>query len=180
MSSFQQKGYVRRSAIDVVQPIWPWGCRFWAYVGQSHSHIGWATSMSSESINPVNPRTNPWNFHEKYWELAILKISFFLSWPFWIFFLNKFFFASSQWKSVTNYELKWMGLNFYDYDGLQFGALRLAWANWKNVKHQDNQYWRFTSFLINLPKNPLLLLRPRTCSLCRAHFVFVHRISKKK
>ena len=28
-------------------------------------------------------------------------------------------FASSPWKLVTNYILEWMGLNFYDYDGLQ-------------------------------------------------------------
>ena len=37
------------------------GC-FWAYVGQLHSHIGWATSMPFVSINPSIPRTNPWNF----------------------------------------------------------------------------------------------------------------------
>ena len=46
--------------IDVAQPIWLWGCpteaqkqaksaffvflgHFWAYVGQSHDYIGWAT-----------------------------------------------------------------------------------------------------------------------------------------
>ena len=37
------------------------GC-FWAYVGQPHGHIGWATSMSFASINPTNPRTNLRNF----------------------------------------------------------------------------------------------------------------------
>ena len=35
------------------------------YVGQPHDHIGWTTSMPFASINPINPRTNPWNFHEK-------------------------------------------------------------------------------------------------------------------
>ena len=35
---------------------------FWAYVGQPHSHIGWALSMPFASITPTNPRTNPWNF----------------------------------------------------------------------------------------------------------------------
>ena len=35
------------------------------------------------------------------------------------FFFKKNFFASSSWKLVTNYVLEWMGLNFYDYDGLQ-------------------------------------------------------------
>ena len=35
---------------------------FWAYVGEPHGHIGYATSMPFASINPTNPRTNPWNF----------------------------------------------------------------------------------------------------------------------
>ena len=66
---------------------------FGAYVGQPHGHIGWAKSMPFASINPTNPRTNPWNFHEKilriggagkwgFFEAAILN---FLSRPFWIF-----------------------------------------------------------------------------------------------
>ena len=38
---------------------------FWAYVGQPHGHMGWAKSMPFASINSTNPRTNPWNFHEK-------------------------------------------------------------------------------------------------------------------
>ena len=54
--------------IDVAQHIWPWGCqtkaqkqrkstenaffgRFWAFVGQPHGHISWATSMSFTSFN---------------------------------------------------------------------------------------------------------------------------------
>ena len=41
--------------------IWAIAC-FWAYVGQPHDHIDWATSMPFASINPTNPRTNPWNF----------------------------------------------------------------------------------------------------------------------
>ena len=56
--------------------------------------MGWAKSMPFASINPTNPRTNPWNFHEKilriggagkwgFFEAAILN---FLSRPFWIFF----------------------------------------------------------------------------------------------
>ena len=35
------------------------------------------------------------------------------------FFSTKIKFASSPWKLVTNYVLEWMGLIFYDYDGLQ-------------------------------------------------------------
>ena len=49
------------------------------------------------------------------------------NWQFWktqFFWVGHFdfdfdFFASSPWKLVTNYVLEWMGLNFYDYDGLQ-------------------------------------------------------------
>ena len=33
--------------------------------------------MPFASINPTNPRTNPWNFHKKFWELPILKNSHF-------------------------------------------------------------------------------------------------------
>ena len=68
---------------------------FWAYVGQPHDHISWAVPMPFASINSANPRTNPWEFHEKilriggaekwaFFEAAILN---FLGRPFWIFFL---------------------------------------------------------------------------------------------
>ena len=68
--------------IDVAQCIWPWGCLtkaqkqpknafsvlfgcFWAFVGQPHGHIRWATSMPFASFNPIKPRTNLRNFREK-------------------------------------------------------------------------------------------------------------------
>ena len=54
---------------------------FWAYVGQRHDHISWATPMPFASINPTNPRTNPWNFHEK-----ILRIGRPGKWGFYPFF----------------------------------------------------------------------------------------------
>ena len=62
---------------------------FWAYVGQPDGHIGWVTLMPFASTNSTNPRTNPWNFHEK-----ILRI--WLS--FWIYFFRflSSFFASSN------------------------------------------------------------------------------------
>ena len=78
---------------------------FWTYVGQPHGHIGWAILMPFASFNSTNPRITPLDFDKKYLELSILK--------------NDLFFASSPWKLVTNYVLEWMGLNFYDYDGLQ-------------------------------------------------------------
>ena len=67
---------------------------FWAYVGPPHDHISWAVPMPFASIISTNPRTNPWEFHEKilriggagkrcFFEAAILN---FLSRPFWIFF----------------------------------------------------------------------------------------------
>ena len=104
---------------------------FWAYIGQPDNHIGWATLMPFPSIYPTNSRTNPLNFSEKYWDLWVLKdqsLKFswkilrfggvenlsFLSRPFWIFFFRKFFFASSQWKSVNIYWIARMGRNFDD------------------------------------------------------------------
>ena len=47
--------------------------------------------MFFASIDPSYLRTNPWNFGEKYWELAVLKNSVFLSQPFWFFFQKKTF-----------------------------------------------------------------------------------------
>ena len=44
-------------------------------------------------------------------------MSVFLSQPFWFFF--QFFFASSPWKSVTNYVIEWMRLNFDVFPGFQ-------------------------------------------------------------
>ena len=38
------------------------------------------------SLISTKPRTNPWNFHKKYWELAFWKNVVFLIWPFWFFF----------------------------------------------------------------------------------------------
>ena len=72
---------------------------FWAYFGQPDKHIDWATLMSFSSIYRTNARTNLRNFREKNWELGELKMSFFLSRPFWIL-LQIFFFDSSTWKSV--------------------------------------------------------------------------------
>ena len=50
---------------------------FWAHVRQPHDHISWATPMPFPSINSINPKTNPWNFHEK-----ILRIGGAGKWPF--------------------------------------------------------------------------------------------------
>ena len=55
----------------------------------------------------------------------ILRIGDFEKWPFFesailnFFFQKKIKIASSPWKLATNYVLEWMGLKFYDYDGLQ-------------------------------------------------------------
>ena len=96
--------------IGLAQPIWPWDCPTWAqkrpkntknayfacfraYVGQPHGHIGWATSLPFASINPTNPRTDPWNFHKKILRIGgVEKLSFFESailnffFDFWFFF----------------------------------------------------------------------------------------------
>ena len=47
-----------------------------------------------------------------------MRIGDFEKWPFFESAILNFF-ASSLWKLATNYVLEWMGLKFYDYDGLQ-------------------------------------------------------------
>ena len=125
-------------SINVAQRIWPWGCLtkaqkqpkstekaffgcFWAFVGQPHGHIRWATSMPFASFNPTNPRTNLRNFREK-----ILRIGDFEKWAFFesailnFFFRKKnFFFASFPWKSAQIYMVEWMGRNFDVFPGFQ-------------------------------------------------------------
>ena len=68
------------------------GC-FWAYVGQPHDHIGWAGSILLIQ-GPIHDI-----FAKFFWELAVLKITVFLSRP---------------WKQV---KVSW--LNFDDYHGFQ-------------------------------------------------------------
>ena len=94
--------------IDVAQLIWPWGCRtraqkqpkstenaffgcFWAFVGQPHGHLHWATSMPFVSFNPTNPRTNLRNFHEK-----IMRICDFNKWAFFESAILNFFLLHSH------------------------------------------------------------------------------------
>ena len=60
---------------------------FCPYVGQPHSHIGWDKSMPFASINPTNPRTDPWNFHKK-----ILRIGDFEKCTFFESAILNFFF----------------------------------------------------------------------------------------
>ena len=124
--------------IDVAQCIWPWGCLtkaqkqpknafsvlfgcFWAFVGQPHGHIRWATSMPFASFNPTNPRTDLRDFREK-----ILRIGDFEKWAFFesailnFFFEKKIkFFASFPWKSAQIYMVEWMGRNFDVFPGFQ-------------------------------------------------------------
>ena len=84
----------KKLSFSTITKSWAFFACFWAYVWQPQDYKGWAKSMPFASINPTNPRTNPWNFHEKilriggagkwgFFEAAILN---FLSRPFWIFF----------------------------------------------------------------------------------------------
>ena len=83
--------------------------------------------MPFTSIYPIHPRTNPGHFREEILQkLAVLKISVLLSRPIWIFFSKKFFFASSQWKSVNIYRTARIGRNFGDYPGFQPQTTKLA------------------------------------------------------
>ena len=87
---------------------------FCPYVGQPHSHIGWDKPMPFASINPTNPRTNPWNFHKKILRIGDFeKCTFFESAILNFFFQKKkFFFAFFPWKLVKVYWLARMAQNF--------------------------------------------------------------------
>ena len=102
--------------IDVAQCIWPWGCPtkaqkqpknafsvlfgcFWAFVGQPHGHIRWATSMPFASFNPTNPRTNLRNFREK-----ILRIGDFKKWAFFESAILNFFFEKKNFFLLHSHE----------------------------------------------------------------------------
>ena len=117
--------------IDVAQRIWPWGCPtkaqkqpknafsvlfgcFWAFVGQPHSHIGWATSMPFASFNPTNLRTHLRNYREKF-----LRIGDFEKWAFFesailnFFFKKKIFFCFIPMKISPNLYGKKDGSKFW-------------------------------------------------------------------
>ena len=67
--------------------------QFWAYAGQPHNHIGWATSMPFASTNSTNPRTNPRNFQKKILRIGdFKKCTFFESAILNFFFQKKKFF----------------------------------------------------------------------------------------
>ena len=103
------------------------GCRKFFFLVERHLNPGsfnpWF--FNYELFNPGLSEHEFWNhgveksgpnpkiFENKYWELAVLKISVFLSWPFWFFFFQKkIFLASFPWKQVKVYWLARMGQNF--------------------------------------------------------------------
>ena len=94
---------------------------FWAYVGEPHNHIDWATSMPFASINSTNPRTNPWNFGGNCSAFGGgWKTQFFWVGHFEIFFAKKKKkFASFPWKLVNIYRVARSFRNFDDYPGFQ-------------------------------------------------------------
>ena len=119
-------GLIEAKGIGLAQPIWLWDCSiwaqkrpkntknaffvcFWAYVGQSLNHIGWATSMPFTSINSTNPRANPWNFGGNCSAFGGgWKPQFFWIYHLAIFFLQ-FFLLHSHKKLVYIYRIARMG-----------------------------------------------------------------------
>ena len=95
--------------IDVAQPIW------------LKDHIDWATSMAFASINPTNPRTNPWNFggncsaFDGGWKTQFFWVGHFKK----KFAKKKNIFASFPWKLVNIHRIARTGQNFDDYPGFQ-------------------------------------------------------------
>ena len=122
---------------------------FWAYVGQPHYHIGWATPMPSASIYPTNPITNPWNFHEKILRIGGAQkmrfLPFYLSRPFWIFFYKGkkiyIYFASSQSKSVKIYGITRIFRNFDDYSDFQQKARGMYVIIWDTLYMKNIKGW---------------------------------------
>ena len=77
---------------------------FWAYFGQSHNRIGWATSMPFTSINSIKAKSNPWNFRQKYWELVELENDIMYSFLFLVTGFFKSFFINA--KTKLSYEVQ--------------------------------------------------------------------------
>ena len=99
---------------------------FRVYIGQSHSHVGWATSMPFASINPTNPRTNLWNFGEKFLRIGDFEIfSFFRVGHFAFFFQKRFFFCFIPIKISPNSYGRMDRSKFWCFPGFQkFLAMR--------------------------------------------------------
>ena len=113
--------------------------RFWAYVGEPHGHIGWATlatSMPFASINSNNPRTNPRNFGGNCSAFGVVEKLFFLSRPFWIFFKKKIFCFIPM---KINQKL------YARMDGTQF--LLLRWFTAKNERGNDKIAWVYVMMI---------------------------------
>ena len=66
-----------------------YGCEAVWHKGKNRQKIN--QSMPFASINPTNPRTNPWNFHKK-----ILRIGDFEKWPFFESAILNFFFEKKK------------------------------------------------------------------------------------
>ena len=127
------------------------------------------------------------------------KLSFFES-AILIFFSKKNFFASSPWKLVTNYVLEWMGLKFYDYDGLQPKTTPpkhfsrqcipclVIWNRYKTVQDIKKDVLRrkstpkkFTPFFINkiLKTCVFSVLLDESVSICRCiTYIFLTRVNE--
>ena len=119
------------NGIDVAQRIWSWVCPakakkqpknafsvhfgcFWAFVGQPHGHIRWATSMPFASFNPTNPRTNLRNFREKFLRIGNLKKwAFFWVVHFEFLFKKKKFFCFIPMKISPNLYGRMDGSRFW-------------------------------------------------------------------
>ena len=123
------------------------GC-FWAYVGQPHGHIGWATSMPFASINPTNPRANLLNFHEIFFEnWRFWKIQFFWVGHFeFFFFFKHFFFCFIPMKISPNLYGRMDGSQFWWFplfpeNSLLCVILRYTVYNFHSYENQSKFIW---------------------------------------
>ena len=92
---------------------------FRPYVGQPDDQICRVSHINALSINlSYWPKDQILKFsrNNMYRELAVLKNLIFLSRPFWFFFTHP---HENQSQIMTMWYLEWLGLYFFDYDGLQ-------------------------------------------------------------
>ena len=122
---------------------------FWAYVGQPHGHIGWATSINS--TYPIHEI-----FIKKFWELAILKNVVFFSRSFWSFFFWK--------KNVFSHDNK---SNWLARMGQNFDQAKRDNAFWPTPKILKGSVW-FVSFSV---KNYI-------CLRNNSYFIFIEKMNK--
>ena len=92
--------------------------------------------MPFATFNPINPRTNPVNFHKKILRIGDFEKWPFLSRPFWIFFQKKIFFCFIPIKISHKLCIRM--------DGTQF-----LWLWWFTAKNHSPQTYQPAVYILS-------------------------------